>query len=146
MPKKKSDTVLNSPLPKKKMTKKPEVQYFKSVDQFKKSIKDGPFFICVVCNRCLYKKSVYYFKREKYSMPDSVFCLVASFNGLFYICKTCDGKLLHKKIPCQSVYYKLQIQNLPKHFQDIRRLEKVLVSKRILFKKVTIMPKGQALN
>ena len=34
-----------------------------SVDQkliiFKKLINDGPFYICVVCQRCLYKKSVF---------------------------------------------------------------------------------------
>ena len=29
-------------------------------------------------------------------------------------------------------------------FQDLRRLERVLVAKRILFKKVTVMPKGQS--
>ena len=115
-----------------------------NVDMFKKSIQEGPFFICIVCNRCLYRKSVLCFKREKYSTSDSVFCFVASFDGLFYICKTCGGKLMHGKIPCQSVYNKLHIQNLPTHFKNIRRLEKVLVSKRILFKKITIMPKGQA--
>ena len=31
-------------------------------------------------------------------------------------------------------------------FQDIRRLERLLVSRRILFKKVTVMPKGKSLK
>ena len=32
---------------------------------------------------------------------------------------------------------------LPKEFESISRLERVLVSRRILFKKVVIMPKGK---
>ena len=35
---------------------------------------------------------------------------------------------------------------LPKLFQDIRRLERLLVSRRILFKKVTVMRKGKSLK
>ena len=31
-------------------------------------------------------------------------------------------------------------------FQDIRRLERLLVSRRILFKKVTVIPKGKSLK
>ena len=32
---------------------------------------------------------------------------------------------------------------LPKEFESISRLERVLVSRRILFKKIPIMPKGK---
>ena len=28
------------------------------VTAFKNSVKEGPYYICVVCNRCLYKKTV----------------------------------------------------------------------------------------
>ena len=35
---------------------------------------------------------------------------------------------------------------LPKEFRDIRRLERVLVARRLLFKKINIMPKGQCLR
>ena len=42
------------------------------------------------------------------------------------------------KIPCQAVYNKLKVENLPQQFNSIRRLEKVLISK------VTIMPRSQA--
>jgi hypothetical protein len=30
------------------------------IEKFKKQIKSGPFYICCVCNRMLYKKSVVY--------------------------------------------------------------------------------------
>ena len=99
------------------------------IQSFKKAIEEGPFVVCVACNRCLYKQSVRYFNAERYNISELVFALIASFDGLFYICKTCDCKVLKDKIPCEAVY---------------NRLEKVLISKRILFKKVTIMPRGQA--
>ena len=68
---------------------------------------------------------------------------IKSFDGLLYICKTCDKKLKSSKVPCQAVLNKLQIFDLPKDYPDIRKLEKVLVAKRLLFKKITIIPKGQ---
>ena len=33
---------------------------------------------------------------------------------------------------------------MPNEFRDLRGLERVLVAKRILFKKITVMPKGQS--
>ena len=47
------------------------------------------------------------------------------------------------KVPCQSVSNKLKVYNFPSHFRGIWKLEKVLVGKRLLFKKITIMPCGQ---
>ena len=47
------------------------------------------------------------------------------------------------KVPCQSVSNKLEVYNFPSHFCGIRKLEKVLIAKRLLFKKITIMPCGQ---
>ena len=67
-----------------------------------------------------------------------------SFDGAEYICRTCHSKLLKNKIPAQAVCNDLSICNVPERFSDIRKLEKIIISKRILFKKVTIMPKGQA--
>ena len=42
-------------------------------------------------------------------------------------------------ISCQAVYNQLELCELPKEFGDIRRLEKVLLAKRL-----SIMPKGQS--
>ena len=38
----------------------------------------------------------------------------------------------------------LEVSELPKEFRDIRRLERVLIARRPLFKKISIMPKGQS--
>ena len=96
------------------------------ISVFKEAIHEGPFFICVVCNRCLCKQSVQHLSPEKYQVSDHTFSLVPSYDGLFYICKTCHRIKVHKnKIPCQAVYNKLRVENLPQEFHDIRRLEKV---------------------
>ena len=94
------------------------------IQLFKKAIQEGPFFVCVVCNRCLYKQSVRHFNPNRYQISEVVFSLVPSYD-LFYICKTCDSKVRKDKIPCQAVYNKLRVENLPQQFNSIRRLEKV---------------------
>ena len=69
-----------------------------------------------------------------------------SFNVNLYICRTCYIKCQKGKVPCQAVSNKLEVFDLPVEFQSIRLLEKVLIAKRLLFKKVTIMPSGQMLK
>ena len=59
--------------------------------------------------------------------------------GHFHICVICNRYF----IPCQAVSNKLDITFLPKEFESTPKLENVLVSKRILFKKVVIIPKGE---
>ena len=34
------------------------------IKQFNITIRDGPYYICVVCNRLLYRKTVVEFKRQ----------------------------------------------------------------------------------
>ena len=56
---------------------------------FEELINSGPYYIWVVCNPNLYKKSVVLFHRDKYSVIfDNVFRHVTSFDGKSYICKT----------------------------------------------------------
>ena len=45
---------------------------------------------------------------------------------------------------CLTKVDKLAVKCLPSQFQTIHRLERALVSSRILFKKVIIIPKGQS--
>lgn len=48
------------------------------------------------------------------------------------------------QMSCQSVKNSLCIDEFPPELRDIRRLERVLISRRILFKKIVIMSKGQS--
>ena len=126
-----------------RMRKRVKKTFHSKVAMFKELINSGPYHICVVCNCCLYRRSVCTFKRDKFSgFSDKVFILVESFDGNFYICMTCGKKLKKNCIPCQAVYNQLEFCELPKEFRDIRRLEKVLVATRLLFKKISIIPKG----
>ena len=93
--------------------------------------------------RRLNEISLILFKKENYDDVNAILTsLVKSYDGLLYICKTCN-KLKKKFIPCQAVSNKLDINFSPKEFESINKLERVLVSRRILFKKVVTMPKGK---
>ena len=118
----------------------------RKVSNFKQLKKNGPFFICVIFNRCLYRTSVICFNIEKYSVDENIIFMVKSYDDNYYICTTCDKALRKNSVSCQAVTNRLMLLELPKLFQDIRRLERLLVSRRILFKKVTVMPKGKSLK
>ena len=54
--------------------------------------------------------------------------------------------VIKRFISCKSVINKLGIVSFPKEFDSVNKLERILVSKKILFKEITIMPKGQILK
>ena len=117
----------------------------KRIEIFKKAIQEGPYYICVICNRCLYRKTVKHFNATKYDQQFNFLytSLVKSFDSKLYVCITCDQSLMKKKVPCQAVWNKMNVDEMPNEIQELNRLEKVLVSKRILFKKLTFLPRGQ---
>ena len=43
------------------------------ISNFEEKVRMGPYFICVVCNRCLYRKSVLSFMENKYEINDANF-------------------------------------------------------------------------
>ena len=64
------------------------------ISKFTELITEGPYYICVACNRCLYHRSVLLFKVNKYMIDiDNFYHEVTSCDGRLYICHTC-----HKKI------------------------------------------------
>ena len=123
-----------------------EIGLSNRIKTFKKQIVKGPFYICVICNRTLYKTSVLLFLETKYEITSNVIfsSRVQSFDSLEYICRTCYSKLLKNNTPAQAVCNDLRICNVPDRFSDNRKLEKIIISRRILFKNVTIISKGQA--
>ena len=46
-------------------------------------------------------------------------------------------------MPCQAVCNNLELFEFPEEIPSMNKLEKVIISKRILFSKVLVMPKGQ---
>lgn len=116
------------------------------INSFKNEVRNGPFFICVICNRTFYRRGVVQYGENKYNNIDNKHFqfIVQSYDNREYICHTCNSKLLKGRIPCQAVSNSLRVEELPKEFRDLRKLEKVVIAKRLLFKKITIMPKGQS--
>ena len=115
--------------------------------RFKRGIRDGFCYICVMCNRSFHRKTVILFHIDKYELPQEPFFFIAhvkSFDGKEYICATCNKSLIKSEIPCQAVCNKLEIFEFPPFIPKLRRLEKIIIAKRLLFKKIAIMPKGQS--
>ena len=67
---------------------------------------------------------------------------VRSYDDCVYIRRTCQSKVKKFKVPHQTVANKLSVEWLPGEFRNFRQLETVLIERRILFKKVTVIPKG----
>ena len=112
-----------------------------NVNKFLTDIEAGPYYICKSCNRMLYRKSVRKFQTNTYSID--IFTDVPSFDNEQYICNTCHSKLIKGKIPCQAVYNKLQMDQVPLELEELRKLESILVVQRLVFQKIVVLPKGQ---
>ena len=109
---------------------------------FKHKIREGPYYICSVCNRILYRKSVLILLKSKYN-SQHFFTNTKSFDGKEYICKTCHSKVSKGNLPCQAVYNNLYVDNIPQELSILEKLEQILIAQRIDFQKIVIMPKGQ---
>ena len=112
------------------------------IASFQKAVREGPYYICSVCNRILYRKTVTELKKSKYTIQH-LFTGKKSFDKKEYICKTCSSKLSKGQIPCQAVHNKLMVDKIPSELECLEKLEQILISQRIVFEKIVIMPKGQ---
>ena len=104
---------------------------------------DRSFSICSVRHRYLYRKSEVMFDQNKYSLEIPLLFCIKPFDSSIYICKTCSKKSEKCKTPCQSVSNNPELFDLPTELQHSRKFERVLIAKRISFKKVTIMSQEQ---
>ena len=102
------------------------------IELFHKLCKEGPTFICVICNRCLYQKSVRKFDKNNYKDFDFENFLTISNKNIF-ICLTCHGRFKKQKIPPQAVWNTLDMYDVPNILADLNRLERVLILPIILF-------------
>ena len=70
---------------------------------FNVAVRDGPYYICNVCNTLLYRKGVIELKTEKYSSKLRLFTNVLSFDGNMYICHTCHRSIKKKLLVRQWI-------------------------------------------
>ena len=113
------------------------------IEKFMKFSKEGPTFVCVICNRRLYFRTAIQFDPKKYdiAMADLVHQVSASQKS--YICRTCRSSLKKSQIPEQAVSNILKIFPVPDELKKLNKLELALIYRRILFKQIAIMPKGR---
>ena len=117
----------------------------KCIKLFRDKIQIGPVYICVICNRSLYRKTVKVFIRNKYfaDIVDKLDNDIRSFDHEKCICLTCAKSLIKNKVPCQAVVNGLDIDNAPDFLRILNKLKIFLILKRLLFKKIVVMGKGQ---
>ena len=106
------------------------------------SKRQGPYYICSVCNIILYRKTVTELKKSKYAIQD-FFTGKKSFDNKEYICKTCNAKLSTGQMACQAVQNKLIVDEIPSELNCLEKLEQILIAQCIVFEKIVVMPKGQ---
>ena len=117
-----------------------KLDHFISV--FQNKIREGPYYICSVCHRILYRKTVMLLKENKYSVH-RLFTEIKSFDDKQYICRTCHAKVSKGQVPCQAVGNKLEVDRIPPELSVLEKLEQILIAQRIVFEKIVVMPKGQ---
>ena len=113
------------------------------INQFKMKIREGPHFICTVCNRILYKKSVITCLDEKYPCQ-TYFIIQPSFYGKQNICNTCRSKVIKGNLPCQAVVNgNMYVDEIPTELSSLEKLGQIRIAQQIVFEKIVVMHKGQ---
>lgn len=101
------------------------------IKQFKRRVREDPYFICTVCNGTLYQKSVMRCITNKYPRQ-TFFNIQQPFDGKEYICKTCHSKVIEGELPCQAVVNNIYVDETPTQLASIKQLEKVLIDSQFL--------------
>ena len=114
-----------------------QTEYLLCVKRFHGKVKMGLFYVCVICNRCLYFSNVIKFDLEKYDREfvSKLNTNVTSFDWIYHICKICDTHTRKLKVSGQTVVNGLLIGKIPKELDCLNTLSLVLISKRLLSKK-----------
>ena len=82
------------------------------INQLKRKIREGPYYICTVCNWILYKKSVMTCINEKHPCQ-TYFNIQQLFHGKQCICNTCHSKVTKGKLPCQAEANNMYVDEIP---------------------------------
>ena len=108
----------------------------------KEATKDGSDYVCVCCNRLMYRKTVIEFKASKYSKAPEDFT-VPNSETKQWICMTCDHNLKRGRLPAQAKANKLELEDIPPELLDLNPLEVRLICLRIPFMKMVALPCGK---
>ena len=68
----------------------------------KRLAQERPYYMCVVCNRCPYRRSMILYPEGKFPLLDeNSLDLLKSYDGNFYIYKTCSRKIKKGYTSCK---------------------------------------------
>ena len=116
--------------------------------KFLKQCRCGPDYVCVCCFRLMYRQTVLQYSSTKYKLAPCITghrTLTSEPNSVTpaWICVTCDRALKRGSIPAQADVNHLQLQEIPNELLDMNKLEVRLISLRIPFMKMVILPRGK---
>ena len=121
---------------------------FNRIHRFEKEIQFGLSFICICCERVLFKRSVYKVTKtflNQLQVNNLQHCINLDENfrlrEMFSICIGDYNNLKKKHMPSQCFYNNLQVPQTPEELIGLTDLELQLLSKFILFLKVRQLPK-----
>ena len=100
------------------------------INHFKRKWREGPCFICTVCNRILYKKSVITFINKKYPFQ-KYFNSKQLFDRKHYICRTCHSKIIKGKLPCQAVVNNMYVDEIPTELSSLEKKKSWKAEKKV---------------
>ena len=110
------------------------------INQFKRKIREGPYFICTVCNRIIYKKSVITCINKKLTLAKHISIFNSYLMEKKYVCNTCRSKVIKGKLPCQAVVSNMYMDEIPRELSSLEKLEQILIAQRIVFEKIMVIP------
>ena len=62
-----------------------------------------------------------------------------SFDEKMYMYDTCHKHISRNELPYQAVFNKINLDPIPDELKNLKKLEKIFISKRIIFKKIAII-------
>ena len=118
----------------------------KNLSTFRKMIKNSPEYVCTVCHRTLYKGNILKLDKIKYKHVEILEMCSTHFESVTdikWVCKTCHNHMLKGNIPPQALTNKMKHPEDSSILKELTDFEARLLAKRILFMKVTTLPRGR---
>lgn len=105
------------------------------IDKFKKSVSDGPLFVCTSCNQSWFRENVHQANFLKCNVSLKLKCTngTKSVNNIEWVCSTCRLHLNAGKIPECSIGNGMKFPHIPSELKGLTQLEERLISPRIPF-------------
>ena len=117
---------------------------------FKQEIQDGPSFVCMSCQRALFKRGVSILDDQKINeLDDKVYDFIWTDiliempeKGELIFCHSCLAKIRKMKRPKTHISNGLWLDEIPPELK-LTELEQQLISKSIVFMKIKKLPRSR---